>query len=72
MFSERPNDGIERGKEQWFRGYNAKRPRRRAAAQKSRAAIGAGWMDKTRKAWAREANAALERAGRGERIDTEA
>ena len=27
------------------------------------------WLEDTRKAWAREANAALERAGRGERID---
>ena len=26
MFSERPNDGIERGKEQWFKRYNAKAP----------------------------------------------
>ena len=68
MFSERPNDGIERGKEQWFKRYNAKAPEK-GGTQKSRAAMPQAWLADTRKAWAREANAALERAGRGERID---
>ena len=68
MFSERPNDGIERGKEQWFKRYNAKSPEK-GGTQKSRAAMPQAWLEDTRKAWAREANAALERAGRGERID---
>ena len=68
MFSERPNDGIERGKEQWFKRYNAKAPEK-GGAQKSRAAMPQAWLEDTRKAWEREANAALERAGRGERID---
>ena len=68
MFSERPNDGIERGKEQWFKRYNAKAPEK-GGTQKSRAAMPQAWLEDTRKAWAREANAALERAGRGERID---
>ena len=68
MFSERPNDGIERGKEQWFKRYNAKAPEK-GGTQKSRAAMPQAWLEDTRKAWAREANAALERAGYGERID---
>ena len=68
MFSERPNDGIERGKEQWFKRYNAKAPEK-GGTQKSRAAMPQAWLEDTRKAWAREANAALERAGRGDRID---
>ena len=68
MFSERPNDGIERGKEQWFKRYNAKAPEK-GGTQKSRVAMPQAWLEDTRKAWAREANAALERAGRGERID---
>ena len=68
MFSERPNDGIERGKEQWFKRYNAKAPEK-GGTQKSRAATPQAWLEDTRKAWAREANAALERAGRGEHID---
>ena len=68
MFSERPNDGIERGKEQWFKRYNAKAPEK-GGTQKSRAAMPQAWLEDTRKAWERAANAALERAGRGERID---
>ena len=68
MFSERPNDGIERGKEQWFKRYNAKAPEK-GGTQKSRAAMPQAWLENTRKAWARETNAALERAGYGERID---
>ena len=68
MFSERPNDGIERGKEQWFKRYNAKAPEK-GGTQKSRAAMPQAWLEDTRKAWEREANAALERAERGERID---
>ena len=68
MFSERPNDGIERGGEQWFKRYNAKAPEK-GGTRKSRAAMPQAWLEDTRKAWEREANAALERAGRGERID---
>ena len=68
MFSERGNDGIERSGEQWFRRYNAKAPEK-GGARKSRAAKAGDWLDKTREAWEREANRALERAGRGERID---
>ena len=68
MFSERGNDGIERSVEQWFRRYNAKAPEK-GGARKSRAAKAGDWLDKTRAGWEREANRALERAGREERID---
>ena len=63
MFSERGNDGIERSGEQWFKRYNAKAPEK-GGARKSRAAKAGDWLDKTREAWEREANRALERAGR--------
>ena len=68
MFSERGHDGIERGAEQWFRRYNAKTPEQ-GGVRKSRAAKAGDWLDKTRTAWERTANRALERAGHGERID---
>ena len=68
MFTERGHDGIERSAEQWFRRYNAKAPEK-GGARKSRAGKAGDWLGKTRKAWEREANRALERAGRGERID---
>ena len=68
MFSERGHDGIERGAEQWFRRYNAKAPEQ-GGARKSRAAKAGDWLDKTRTAWERTANRALEQTGRVERID---
>ena len=68
MISERANDGIERGGEQWFKRYNAKAPEK-GGAKKSRTMMSREWVKDTREAWAREANKALERAGRGERID---
>ena len=68
MFSERANDGIERSREQWFRRYNRSDPEK-GGARKSRAAMPQAWLEDTRKAWEREANEVLERAGYGERID---
>ena len=68
MFSERVNDGIERRREQWFRRYNRSDPEK-GGALKSRAAMPQAWLEDTRKAWEREANGALRRAGYGERID---
>ena len=68
MFSERANNGIERSREQWFRRHNAKEPEK-GGARKSRVAVPQAWLEDTRKAWEREANRALERAGYGERID---
>ena len=68
MFSERSNDGIERSREQWFRRANRSEPEK-GGAQKSRVAVPQAWLEQTRKAWAREANEALEHAGREERVD---
>ncbi len=68
MFSERANDGIGRSREQWFKRYNAKEPEK-GGARKSREAVPRTWLEQTRKAWEREANEALRRAGREERID---
>ena len=68
MFSERPNDGIERSAEQWFRRHNAKEPEK-GGARKSRMAVPQAWLEDTPKAWERAANGALRRAGYGERID---
>ena len=68
MFSERSNDGIKRSREQWFRRANRSEPEK-GGAQKSRVAVPQAWLEQTRKAWAREANEALEHAGREERVD---
>ena len=68
MISERANDGIERSREQWFRRYNRQAPEK-GGAKKSRAMMSREWVKDTREAWARGTNQALERAGRGERID---
>ena len=68
MFSERADDGTRRSREQWFRRYNRSDPEK-GGARKSRAAMPQAWLEDTRKAWEREANEALERAGYGERID---
>ena len=68
MFSERANDGTRRSREQWFRRHNAAAPEK-GGARKSRVAVPQAWLEDTRKAWEREANGALERAGYGERID---
>ena len=50
-------------------GATTARTRREGGACKSRAAKAGDWLDKTRKAWEREANRALARAGIGEQID---
>ena len=68
MISERGLDGHERSAEQWFRRYNAKAPEK-GGAKKSRTMMSREWVKDTREAWAREANEALERAGREERVD---
>ena len=68
MFSERANDGIKRPAEQWFKRYNRSDPEK-GGARKSRAGSARDWMDKTREAWEKAANEALEQAGYGEQID---
>ena len=64
VFSERANDGLERSAEQWFRRANRSEPAQ-GGAHKSRVAVPRTWLEQTRKAWEREANGALERAGPG-------
>ena len=68
MVSERGLDGHERSREQWFRRYNAKAPEK-GGAKKSRTMMSREWVKDTREAWEKETNAALERAGREERVD---
>ena len=69
MFSERANnDGIERSAAQWFKRYNAKEPEK-GGARKSTATKPRDWLEQTREDWADQANEALDRAGRPERIN---
>ena len=68
MISERANDGIERSAEQWFKRYNAKEPEK-GGARKSTATKPRDWLENTREQWADQANEALDRAGRAERIN---
>lgn len=61
MISERINDGIERPAELWFRRYNG--PNKDGGAQKSESLKPKDWLDNTREAWSKHANAALKSAG---------
>ena len=67
MFSERTNDGIERSAEKWFKRYNAQEPEK-GGARKSTSTKPRDWLEQTREDWADQANEALDRAGRPERI----
>ena len=68
MISERANDGIERSAERWFKRYNAKEPEK-GGARKTTATKPRDWLQQTREDWADQANEALDRAGRPERIN---
>ena len=68
MISERVNDGIERSAERWFKRYNAKEPEK-GGARKTTATKPRDWLEQTREDWADQANEALDRAGRPERIN---
>jgi hypothetical protein len=68
MFSERRNDGIERSASGWFRRADSDEPGR-GGAPKSRTFHGSRWVEQARGRWAAMTNAALERAGRPERVD---
>ena len=68
MFSERQNDGIERGRHEWFRRANPEEAER-GGAPKSRTFHGASWVEQARERWAALTNQALEAAGRSERVD---
>ena len=66
--SERANDGIKRSAETWFKRANGKQPER-GGAKKSRTMMDKNWIAQTRPVWAQEANRALERAGKEDRVD---
>lgn len=68
MFSERRNDGIERGPEEWFHRANSENPERGGAA-KSRTFHGREWVEQARERWADLTNKMLEQRGRPERVD---
>jgi len=69
MISERVNDGEARSPSTWFRRHDAKKAAAETGARRSRSLMPRAWLETTREAWADQANAALERAGRAERID---
>ena len=68
VISERANDGLERSAEQWFKRANGKHPER-GGAKKSRTMMDKHWIAQTREVWEQEANRALQRAGRQDRVD---
>jgi hypothetical protein len=77
MFSERRVDGIERDPEHYFRRHNPKTPEK-GGAKKGYGPYGGGYLSAAervahlkglRQRWEIACNAALERAGRPERID---
>lgn len=59
---------LHRDKEQWFSRFNRDEPER-GGAEKTMNLRSKEWLEQTREDWAREANRALEREGRPERID---
>ena len=69
VISERANDGLERSAEQWFKRANKRNPERGGALKSRTMMRNRDWMEQTRERWQQAANGALERAGRGERID---
>ena len=68
MISERGLDGHARSAETWFKRANKRNPER-GGALKSRELMNPDWIAQTRQVWEQEANRALERAGRSERIN---
>ena len=68
MISERGLDGQDRSAETWFKRANKRNPER-GGALKSRELMNPDWIAQTRQVWEQEANRALERAGRSERIN---
>ena len=77
MFSERRVDGIDRDPEHYFRRHNPKAPEK-GGAKKGYGPYGGGYLSAAervahlkglRQRWEIACNAALERAGRPERID---
>ena len=68
VMSERSNDGVARTGETWFRRANRQQPES-GGARKVSGLQSREWPERIRQGWSTECNRALERAGRGERID---
>ena len=72
VFSERVNDGVERGADAWFRrAAPAGRDPAQGGARKSERTKPREWLDETREAWAAQMNHAFHRAGVDERVTAE-
>ena len=72
VFSERVNDGVERGAEQWFRRASPKKgDPSSGGARKTERTKPRSWLEETRSAWAGEMNLAFERAGVDDRATSE-
>ena len=72
VFSERVNDGVERGAEQWFRRAAPKKgDPATGGAKKSERTKPRAWLEETRQAWAAEMNLAFDRAGVSDRVMSE-
>ena len=72
VFSERVNDGLERGAEQWFRRASPKKgDPSSGGARKTDRTKPRSWLEETRSAWAGEMNLAFERAGVDDRATAE-
>ena len=72
VFSERVNDGVERGADAWFRrAAPAGRDPAQGGARKSERTKPREWLEETRQAWAAQMNQAFHRAGVDERVTAE-
>ena len=72
VFSERVNDGVERGAERWFRRASPKKgDPSSGGARKTDRTKPRSWLEETRSAWAGEMNLAFERAGVDDRATAE-
>ena len=72
VFSERVNDGVERGAEQWFRRAAPKKgDPASGGARKTERTKPRSWLEETRSAWAGEMNLAFDRAGVDDRVTSE-
>ncbi len=72
VFSERVNDGVERGADAWFRrAAPAGRDPAQGGARKSERTKPREWLEETRQAWAAQMNQAFARAGVAERVTAE-
>ena len=68
MISERKNDGVERGPQQWFSRANPN-DHAKGGAEKSRTFHGREWVENARERWAELTNKTMARLGREGRVD---